>query len=88
MLIRKSNEAQKVRRSREENKDEEVKESNKDYEISYLKKEVATLKEELRVNRDNVEKNDKYADLLNYLFHKGIIDEEGIFLSKIEEDLE
>ena len=39
---------------------------------------------------ENNEKNnreDKYADLLNDLFHKGIIDESGNFIEKIEEDL-
>ena len=40
-----------------------------------IKNEVAKLKEELRVNNDSIDRNDKYPDLLNDLFHKGIIDE-------------
>ena len=37
---------------------------------------------------ENNEKNnreDKYDDLLNDLFHKGIIDESGYFIEKIED---
>ena len=86
MLIRKSSEVPVRRQLREENKDEEDKDENKDSQILYLKNEVAKLKEELRVNNDSIDRNDKYADLLNDLFHKGIIDEEGNFLNDMEGD--
>ena len=86
MLIRKSSEIPVRRQLREENKDEEDKDENKDSQILYLKNEVAKLKEELRVNNDSIDRNDKYADLLNDLFHKGIIDEEGNFLNDMEGD--
>ena len=60
-------------------------EEEKDSQISKLQNEICKLKNELETNREIIDKNDKYADLLNDLFHKGIIDEEGNFLDENEQ---
>ena len=60
-------------------------EEEKDSQISKLQNEICKLKNELETNREIIDKNDKYADLLNDLFHKGIIDEEGNFLDDNEQ---
>ena len=59
---------------REEEKGDESKEETKDFQI-------IDLKNELRMSQDVRDKSDKYADLLNDLFHKGIIDEDGNFIN-------
>ena len=51
------------------------KQETKDFQIIDLKNEIKVLKDELRMSNDVRNKSDKYADLLNDLFHKGIIDE-------------
>ena len=60
----------------DEEKGDESKEETKDFQIIDLKNEIKVLKDELRMSQDVRDKSDKYADLLNDLFHKGIIDEE------------
>ena len=45
--------------------------------ISYLKDEVKSLTEQLKLKREETKDSDNYADLLNDLFQKGIIDENG-----------
>ena len=66
---------------REEEKGDESKEETKDFQIIDLKNEIKVLKDELRMSQDVRDKSDKYADLLNDLFHKGIIDEDGNFIN-------
>ena len=60
-------------------------EEENDSQISKLQNEICKLKNELETNREIIDKNDKYADLLNDLFHKGVIDEEGNFLDDNEQ---
>ena len=50
-----------------------------------MQNEICKLKNELETNREIIDKNDKYADLLNDLFHKGLIDKEGDFLDDNEQ---
>ena len=45
--------------------------------ISYLKAEVKSLTEQLKLKREEIKNNDNYADLLNDLFQEGIIVEHG-----------
>lgn len=52
----------------------------KDDEIDYLKSEVEKLKNEIEQRVEDKEKADKYGDLLNDLFQKGIIDATGSFV--------
>ena len=66
---------------REEEKGDESKEETKDFQIIDLKNEIKVLKDELRMSQDVRDKSNKYADLLNDLFHKGIIDEDGNFIN-------
>ena len=44
-----------------------------------MKDQVLELSDKLERKLKDSEKQDKYADLLNELYHKGIIAEEGIF---------
>ena len=69
---------------REESKDGDLNESIKDSQIIDLKDEIINLKRELESKERRLDNSDKYADLLNDLFHKGIIDENGDFLEKEE----
>ena len=61
---------------------EEIKESQKDTDIFYLQKEILDLKKEMQRNKEVYVANYEYSDLLNYLFHKGIIDSDGNFIDK------
>ena len=81
-LLRKTNSNVNRDELLDESKEEEIKESQKDTEILYLQKEILDLKDEMQRNKEVYETNDKYADLLNDLFHKGIIDSDGNFIDK------
>ena len=61
-------------------------ESKKDTEILYLQNEILDLKDEIVRNKEVYETNDKYADLLNDLFQRGIIDSKGNFIDGNEQD--
>ena len=50
--------------------------------INLLKNEVKDLKNQLTSNKEESKEHDKYADLLNNLYQKGIIDAEGNFLEE------
>ena len=52
--------------------------------IEELKSEIKDLKEAMKFNEEDNDKTDKYAELLNDLFHKGIIDETGKFIQEDE----
>ena len=45
--------------------------------ISYLIDEIKSLTDQLKSKREEAKDSDNYADLLNDLFKKGIIDEHG-----------
>ena len=79
-MLRKSNNNIKKREEIEEDKEEEIKQSQKDEESLYLQKEILDLKYELDKNKDVMDANDKYADLLNDLFNKGITNSKGNFI--------
>ena len=87
MLIRKNKSMSRNRVVFEEEKEELKSEDRRDQQIKRLQKEIEDLREELNDNKNNEDRWDKYADLLNDLFHKGNIDESGNFIDKIEEDL-
>ena len=57
-----------------------MEDSEKDKIIRELQKEVRGLKNQIIINQDQDENAHKYADLLNDLFHKGIIHEDGEFI--------
>ena len=84
LLIRKSKGLNQLLDQREESKDGDLNESIKDSQIIDLKDEIINLKRELESKEKRLDHSDKYADLLNDLFHKGIIDENGDFLEKEE----
>ena len=80
MLLRKSKSDNRASDSHEEDKEEIKLIDYKDSHIKKMQKEVEKLREELDVSKETVEKRDTYADLLNDLFHKGIIDSDGNFI--------
>ena len=70
--------------SKELSKNEEEKLSTYKDQISELKSEIQLLKNELEDKDKESNQQDKYAKLLNNIFHKGIIDEDGNFLNQYE----
>ena len=68
---------------REESKDGDLNESI-DSQIIDLKDDIIKLKRELESKDRRLDNSDKYADMLNDLFQKGIINENGDFLEKEE----
>ena len=64
------------------NSDEEEKEGQKEREIQSLRDQVIELSDKLERKQKDSDKQDKYADLLNDLYHKGIIDVQEIFLNE------
>ena len=80
LLIKKR--SNKIRRDGEENKssNEENKDTESEEKIQHLKDQILELSEKLERSNKNNQNQDKYADLLNDLYHKGIIDDEGKFL--------
>ena len=51
-------------------------------EIVSLRDEISKLNTELYYRIKDLSRNDKYADLLNELFQKGIINSDGMFISE------
>lgn len=64
----------------EANESEEEKEAILESEVSELKDEVMRLTEELEAAKMASKEQDEYAELLNNLFKKGIIDSQGNFV--------
>ena len=52
-------------------------------QIQSLKDQVLELSDKLERKLKDSEKQDKYADLPNDLYHKGIIDEDDFLMNKI-----
>ena len=48
--------------------------------ISQLQNQFSDLTKELESSEKKTDKHDEYADLLNNLYHKGIIDNKGSFI--------
>ena len=80
MLIRKKELKEENNRKNNRNREEDKEDSDID-EVSILKREVAKLSKKLEEKKEGEETQNKYADLLNDLFHKGIIDKSGKFLA-------
>ena len=65
-------------------KEEEEKIPEGKKQIDDLKSEIELLRKELELKEKESDQQDKYALLLNNLFNKGIIDEDGNFLNQDE----
>ena len=48
--------------------------------VEFLKAEIEKLNDEIDKNKLILKEDEKHRDLLNELFHKGIIDEDGNFV--------
>ena len=81
LLIRKKELKEEEKNRRNNRNREEDKEDSDIDEVSILKREVAKLSKKLEEKEEGEETQNKYADLLNDLFHKGIIEESGKFLA-------
>ena len=82
MLIR-----NKILSKSHESRIEEVKEDlnlsiEKENKIRFLQNEILSLRDKLEQKEEVQEKSDKYSDLLNDLFYKGIIDSNGNFIEE------
>ena len=84
MLLRHIPNAKNREDSEELSKNVEEKLSTYKDQISELKSEIQLLKNELEDKDKESNQQDKYAKLLNNLFYKGIIDEDGNFLNQYE----
>ena len=80
MLIRSKKKVRKEERDINEESQEEEKISTENRKILDLQDQVAILSQELTSAKKESDKNDDYAELLNSLYHKGIIDDKGNFL--------
>ena len=49
-------------------------------EVEFLKGQIEKLNDEIDKSRQILKEDEKHRDLLNELFHKGIIDEDGNFV--------
>ena len=58
----------------------------KENKIRFLQNEILSLWYKLEQKEEVQEKSDKYADLLNDLFHKGIIDSNGNFIEEYDKN--
>ena len=66
-------------------KDEESKSEEEKEEINVLKEEIKTLTKKIKEKETEINKNEKYADLLGDLFQRGIIDADGNFIDEAQE---
>ena len=86
MLISKNICVSRNRNVIEEENEELKSEDNKINILKDYKRKLKTCaKSCMRIMKDNRE--DRYAHLINDMFHKGIIDESGNFIEKIKENL-
>ena len=63
-------------------RDEEEKGEESDEDINAMKDEIKSLTQQLKEKDKEINKNEKYADLLSDLFQKGIIDSQGNFIDQ------
>ena len=49
-------------------------------QVEFLKWEIEKLQDEIDKNSLVIKEDEKHRDLLNELYHKGIIDEDGNFI--------
>ena len=80
LLIRKKLKEEEKNRRNNRNREEDKEDSDID-EVSILKREVAKLNKKPEEKEEGEETQNKYTDLPNDLFYKGIIDESGKFLA-------
>ena len=80
LLLREPDEGKNPKKLKEKFDVSNEKLSSAEEKIVYLKNEVKSLKEQLQSKGEETKENDNYADLLNDLFQKGIIDEHGKFI--------
>ena len=80
MLIRTKKKRSNEEDVKNEADHEEKKSPVKNRRILELQNQVVELTKKLEDNRKDSDKNEEYAELLNNLYHKGIIDDKGNFL--------
>ena len=80
MLIRTKKKRSNEEDVKNEADQEEEKFPVKNRRILELQNQVVELTKKLEDNRKDSDKNEEYAELLNNLYHKGIIDDKGNFL--------
>lgn len=84
-LIRKRKNAEDDDKEEEKNQNFAKQRQEFESKIDKLKDQVNSLSQELESKEDALKEKDKFGDLLNELYQRGIIDKEGTLLENPEE---